>query len=620
VSHWDNLWDASFSSPSGSVELNIPGLSNDSCLVVISGQNKIPLIKTIYISEINNEYINLKSALVDDSDANNNGVVDYGETFYLTATVSNLGQSDATELFGRISTTSDWVTVIKDTAIIGTLPAKSEITVSERFMLAVDDLISDRGFITLDLMLKDNKTEKHYKLDIQLHAPQLKIANCIIDDTQTGNGDYVADPGETVKLLISVSNSGSSSTSGLLRVTDSPPGITISQPTVSTGNLQPGATNSIPVTITISPLLLKGTSFDISIMLDCNPYVDNETFSIPVGRIRESFEYNTFTMFPWINSATSPWTIISGQSFEGQFSARSAVISNNSESVLKIYVNTPYKDTVKFMYKVSSETNYDYLAFRLNNVQVMKVSGEVGWSEKKAELREGFNLLEWIYKKDESVSVGMDCALIDLITFPAAGFNKIDLKTGKIVTPQPNKDYAQETITAQVINFGTDTIKTFNLAYTVNNGIPVSQVFSKKIAPADTGVVAFSAQANLIGDGTYLIKVYGFNNNDGYLKNDTASLTIINTAIIPVENPDNNVRIMPNPFDSSFRIMLNSPDNENLIITIFDPSGKALLNKNLSVMPGDNILTITPDNLDTGLYILHIKGKSIYKVARIIKK
>jgi hypothetical protein len=42
VSHADTLWDASYVSASGSVELTMPGLSNDSCLIVVTGQNKKP--------------------------------------------------------------------------------------------------------------------------------------------------------------------------------------------------------------------------------------------------------------------------------------------------------------------------------------------------------------------------------------------------------------------------------------------------------------------------------------------------------------------------------------------------------------------------------------------------
>ncbi|MBA4323362.1 MAG: hypothetical protein C0408_11150, partial [Odoribacter sp.] len=47
VSHFDTLWDASYASPSGTVVLDMPGLYNDSCLIVITGQNKIPLMKII---------------------------------------------------------------------------------------------------------------------------------------------------------------------------------------------------------------------------------------------------------------------------------------------------------------------------------------------------------------------------------------------------------------------------------------------------------------------------------------------------------------------------------------------------------------------------------------------
>ena len=95
VSHFDTLWDASFASPSGSVVLDMPGLSNDSCLVVITGQNKLPLIKTIYFSDVNKEFINLASRQLNDSLGNNNGQADFGETFYLKLKVSNLGLTDA---------------------------------------------------------------------------------------------------------------------------------------------------------------------------------------------------------------------------------------------------------------------------------------------------------------------------------------------------------------------------------------------------------------------------------------------------------------------------------------------------------------------------------------------
>jgi hypothetical protein len=43
----------------------------------------------------------------------------------------------------------------------------------------------------------------------------------------------------------------------------------------------------------------------------------------------------------------------------------------------------------------------------------LKKSGDIPWEEAVIPVPEGLNKLEWIYKKDQSVSSGMDCAMID---------------------------------------------------------------------------------------------------------------------------------------------------------------------------------------------------------------
>ncbi len=106
VSHADTLWDASHASPSGAVTLDMPGLSEDSCLLVITGQNKVPLMKTIYFSRVNKEFINLTKTSVSDVSGNNNGKADFGETLYIDMTVANLGLTDATDLYAKVTTGS----------------------------------------------------------------------------------------------------------------------------------------------------------------------------------------------------------------------------------------------------------------------------------------------------------------------------------------------------------------------------------------------------------------------------------------------------------------------------------------------------------------------------------
>jgi hypothetical protein len=621
VSHFDTLWDASYASPSGSVVLNMPGLSNDSCLIVISGQNKIPIIKTVRFAEVvNKEYINLTSTAINDISGNNNGVADYGESLFMKLSIDNLGQLGTTGLYAKLSTTSNLVTINNDSVWIGTLTGKSQIVLPTCFGLTISNPVPDRGFITFTLKLADSRAVKNYTFDVGVHAPVLELGTCLIDDSGTGNSNMIAEPGETFNLMFKISNYGTSNITGTLKILNQPSQVTISNPASSTGPILSGSYTLVPVSVKLATNSPHGGSFDIIAQLDCSPYFKTRLFTVPIGKTRESFEYQKLTIFPWINSSSYPWIITGIQAVEGQYSARSGAIPNLSESMLKMKINVPAADTVRFSVRVSSELNYDFLNFRLNGTQMFKISGETDWTEMKFGLKEGFNLLEWFYRKDESVSAGADCAWLDNIIFPTSAFNNKDLKTRKIVTPQIGKSYNQEQISAEVINLGTDTLKSFNLAYQVNTNTPVTQNFIKKINPADTMVVSFNQTANLFGNGTYVLKVFGLNNDDYFLKNDTAQITLLNTGIFDVPGKtDNKIKISPNPFKQAFKLDFESVINEDITISIFGESGKLLWEEKSSIVPGTNSITVYPYGLLPGLYNLRLSGKSTLKAIRIIK-
>ena len=620
ISRGDTLWDATHASPSGSAILNLPGLSNDSCLIVITGQNKVPLIKNVYISELSTGFLNLTTSSVNDEGANNNGLADFDESFFLDLTVSNLGSEPANGVYVVIKTTDDDISLLSDSVYIGTLPGKTNRLLTGLFPVKVASEIRDMTFVTFDVKIKDEGEDKDYRIDLSLHAPDLEIVNCLIDDTGSGNGDMIADPGESFSLLFRVGNKGSSSISGFLKVMNIPDGVTMNQSSIPTGTIMAGETIIVPLSVTLSASAAKGSSFDIVSLLDCYPYIESKSFSIPVGKTRESFEYQTFSLFPWQNSATNPWIITSGQTYDGEFSARSALIPNSAESVIKININTPVNDTLKFMVRVSCENNYDFLQVKKNGKVIFSLTGETGWVEKKIPVNEGVPVIEWVYRKDQSVSAGSDCAWLDFINFPVLSLSRVDLKSNSILTPQPNEIITEEIITVQLVNLGADTVNTFNMAYQVNENTPVIQQFNKSVGPGDTATVEFDVKANMIKNGTYVIKSYGFGNNDSYLANDTAMLIISNTSITPVDNPDNRMVILPNPFSQSFRAEFYSVQAEEVRISLFDITGKLVFDKVSSVIPGENSMEINPDGLRSGFYNLIIRGKSMAKAARIIKK
>ena len=617
VSRRDTLWDASFAGPSGSVVLELPGVSDDSCLIVITGQNRIPLIKTVYFSEINQEFLNLNGYSVNDQSGNNNGMADFGETISLKLKIANLGQTDAKNLIATLSSSSEWVTLNNTSVSIGSLPAMSEIILGSEFGMTIAEKIQDQGIITFDLLLKSSGSEKRYKIEITVHAPRLDIITCIIDDSELGNNNFTADPGETFTLVFKVSNYGSSNTSGSFNISSLTENLTVLEPSIKSGVLHFGETVDISVTVKLSGQAMQGEYISVSSLLDCTPYLVSKDYSFRVGRFRESFESETFDVFPWINMSQKPWIISGVNSADGIVSARSGNITHNGTSSLIIRAFYSGNDTLKYHYKVSSEYNYDHLSFRLNGTELLKKSGEVPWERISVPVPAGLATMEWIYKKDNSVSQGADCAYIDLIDFSVSSpvkYIQKDLEVARIVSPGLKNMYGNEAVTVKVLNKGKDIIEGFSLAYSVNNATAATQVFTNILPPlSDSLTVTFAAKADLSHYGIFDVAIFGYGNNDDYLHNDTLSVRIENTQIAE------SVTAYPNPVREEVRIMVTSHVAAEARITLTSVSGVRVYDNRTQLVEGENIITIDTRHLGPAVYFLNLKGGNLDETIPLIK-
>ncbi len=617
ISDFTNLWDASYVSPSGSVILELPANKGDSCLLVITGQNRKPLIKTIYFSGVSGEFINMSKTEIRDVKGNNNSLADYGESIYLGLTVSNFGSSDATNLSARISTTSEWVTINKGFADLGTLPAGNEVVISDGLEFTLEREIPDKGVITLDLVLKDDRVEKHYKVDVTIHAPELEILSYVINDTETGNGDMTADPGETFSLVFRIRNNGTSSIAGVINLSTQDAGFSILEPTKNSGNLLAGGTFEIPVLVRLSQAVGSGSTITVAAGLDCDPYNVNREFSFRVGRIRESFESSSFGLFPWINLSPQPWTITESGSADGIMAARSGVISHNSTSSLLLRTYYETEDIVKFYVKVSSEQNGDYLTFKLNDQKVFSLSGEIPWELRSVPVPAGYNKLEWIYEKDMSLSAGGDYAMIDMIDFTLSGsvrYIEKDLIMGRIVSPFQKDNLGREPVTVKVINPGPKSISGFDLAYRVDDKPPVIQHFDNNLIPSlDSVSVTFKTPANISRYGIYNIKVYSIDNEDENPFNDTLSVRIENNDL------DEPLLVFPNPFTEELNLVINTKVEGTARITLFNSMGKKIIDYELPVTEGMNETVIRDQRLIPAVYYLRITLPGATKTLPVIR-
>ena len=134
----------------------------------------------------------------------------------------------------------------------------------------------------------------------------------------------------------------------------------------------------------------------------------------------DGFESGGLSQLPWVTAGDAPWFVQTNVVAQGQYAAQSGAITNSQTSSLILTTNFS-AGTGSFDFKVSSETNWDFLNFYVDGVLSLHWSGEVGWANFAFALNAGTHTLEWSYVKDPSDYSGLDAAFIDDVNLPLNG-------------------------------------------------------------------------------------------------------------------------------------------------------------------------------------------------------
>lgn len=81
---------------------------------------------------------------------------------------------------------------------------------------------------------------------------------------------------------------------------------------------------------------------------------------------------------------------------------------------------------LSFWWKVSSEANYDWLEFYLNDeMEIDRISGEVDWVQETLHIPIGPHTARWRYFKEDADSLGYDTAWVDQVTYLALSWLEV---------------------------------------------------------------------------------------------------------------------------------------------------------------------------------------------------
>lgn len=114
-------------------------------------------------------------------------------------------------------------------------------------------------------------------------------------------------------------------------------------------------------------------------------------------------------------SYTNGWFAQTNVTHDGNLAAQSGAIWHNQTNWQQITVSGV--TNISFWWKVSSQTNGDFLQFYTNGVLAKRISGEVNWQSNYFKLSATTNILGWLYVKDAGIIGGYDCGWVDQVSF-----------------------------------------------------------------------------------------------------------------------------------------------------------------------------------------------------------
>lgn len=276
-----------------------------------------------------------------------------------------------------------------------------------------------------------------------------------------------------------------------------------------------------------TPFLADGTQGGLNITQIGSSAGDSISFYVsmpPVSPVDydEGFESGDFTAYNWTLSGDSDWEITDSDVYQGAFSARSGFIDHLQSSTMTMTVNVPVNGHIAFYKRVSSERNYDFLKFYIDDVQKGQFSGNSNWSYVQYAITPGVHSLKWTYIKDQGVSSGSDCAWVDNILFRWDAPSLHPAPDSLIVTSLSDDIGVQ--LNWQIPQLTSSTLQGYRI---FKNNVQIADIDTTNLSYTDFNVLTGNTYS-------YFLKAFYTDPHGHSFSTDTLSVLVSYSPVIPV--------------------------------------------------------------------------------------
>ncbi|MBO6057985.1 MAG: T9SS type A sorting domain-containing protein [Bacteroidales bacterium] len=541
-----------------------PITSGGDVKIVVTHPQRQPYVAVVPAAAMTGAYVAVDSYALDVEQAN------YGETVDMDITVKNVGTLTANNITATLTTDCEYVTILSAEGSVASL-APDQMATMEGFEFNVAADVPDNTKAQFYLDVTDGTDVWQGKFKVTLHAPVLAYeAMTTTDNTVT----------------FTFANTGSAPFyGGEFSVVSCSPDMVFDPAFITFDDvIAGGEEKELTIGYSFDESVEIGSTFEASYEITSGLMNVSGEFVLSYGAIMEDFASGTFGP-NWTLSPTNPWEICSdGRSYCAKSNNNG---QNNSSGYMQLTVDVLAAGELSFMYKVSSETNYDKLHFYMDGQEKGTWSGSIAWTEFTQAVTVGQHTFKWEYTKDSSVSSGDDCAWVDNIIFPPTNVYTFIAPATDLVAVADGHDVALSwTASADAVSY---VVK--------RNGETVAAV-------AET-----QATDVLEESGTYKYSVYAVDANGSMSAPVTAIVSVDFTGV--EESQDVNISIYPNPTTGVLNVVTNANNYEYQIV---NSVGQIVMSGNAN---GKTTVNVSELN---GVYFLRIIADGDVIVRKITVK
>ena len=274
-----------FTNASGTVTLNFNSglLSVGNANIVVTGQNRVPVITTITVAPSNQPFVIVNSS------STSNPLFDSVVTMNVAlenVAVSGSGYN-ANNVAATISTTDAYVTLTDSSQPYGNINAATTIAQNNAFSFTVANNIPDEHVVVFQITITDNAGNSwNGTIQVTLKAPKLDPLTLSVDDATTNNNG-ILDPGETANLIIQSKNIGHADVANVIAtLTENSSFLTLNNVTTAPTTLNTNETKNFIFNVTANATTPLGTIVPLNYSItggSANQYSSTKNHELVIG-------------------------------------------------------------------------------------------------------------------------------------------------------------------------------------------------------------------------------------------------------------------------------------------------------------------------------------------------